>query len=355
MCEELHIHTSDRIAFKRCRRRWDFRSPLRRHLEPSPSQEILPLWFGTGIHFALEDFYGYNRFGDPGLALEAYLECFRPEDLPEGAIEEVSLGMSMLDYYMHWKVNRDTYKTLHVDGVPQVEVDFRLELAELSEITGKRVVYQGTFDRIVVDMYGRYWIMEYKTAKSIDTNKLATDPQVRAYVWAAEQWYDMPFEGVLYLQMAKDAPRPPTILVNGGVSVNKAQKTTHSLARAAMLGLHPDGKFPSKYVEFLNFLAEQETPEGNRFIRLDEVYVNQYTKEQTYNQIIAEGKEMLNPDIAIYPNPTRDCMWDCKEMRTVCIAMDEGSDWEYLLNQYFKPRGDDRQEWKKRIKWPNQK
>ena len=112
MCEELHIHTHDRIQFKRCRRKWLFKSPLRMHLEPDPPLEILPLWFGTGIHFALEDFYGYNRFGDPVLALEAYLETFNPEDLPEGAVEEVALGMKMLDYYMHWRVNRDVYQTV---------------------------------------------------------------------------------------------------------------------------------------------------------------------------------------------------------------------------------------------------
>jgi len=357
MDDFLEIHTSDRIAFKRCRRKWDFRSPLRRHLVPDPPQEIIQLWFGTGIHFALEDYFGYNRFGHPSAALEAYLEAFRSSELPEGAVEEIAKGIGMMDYFVKWYTNwnrNNTYATLVVDGVPQVEVDFRLKLTELDGMFDKSVVYQGTFDRIVIDCYGRYWIGEYKTAATIDIDKLMTDPQVKAYAWAAEQWYNHEFEGVLYMQLAKNVPEYPRILTNGTISVNKSQKTTHGLARELMLQEYPGGNFPEKYVELLNHLAEQETPEGNRFIRVDEVFTNTYSKVSTYNHIIAEAKEMLDPNVALYPNPTRDCKWDCKEMRTLCIAMDEGSDWEYLIDQYYKPKGDERHEWRKRINWPKE-
>lgn len=348
----IKIHTSDRNAYRRCRRRWSFKSPLRMHLTPDPAQEILAMWFGTGIHFALEEFFGYNRFGDPVVTLDAYLNAFRPEDLPEGAIDEIALGMRMMDYFMMWRTRRDFYSTLVIDGIPQVEVDFRLELRELSEIAGEPVIYQGTLDRVVEDPYGGLWVMEYKTAKNIDTNKLANDPQVRAYVWAAEQIYQRTFEGVLYLQLAKNAPEPPRTLNNGTISIDKRQKTVHSMAREAMLKLHPDGKFPAKYIEFLNELAEQETPEGDRFIRMDEVRINDYTKQITYQHIIAEAREMIDSNLALYPNPTRDCVWECSDFRAVCIAMDEGSDWEYMLEEFYKEKGEDRQEWKKRIKWP---
>lgn len=351
----ISLHTSDRILYKRCRRKWDLRSSLRRHLVPDPPQEILPLWFGTGIHFVLEDYFGYNKFGDPVLALEAFYNAFDWEELPAGADEELALGLRMLDYFVPWYERRNAsegWKTLFIDGVPQVEVDFRLELTELSEIAGKPVLYEGTFDRIVQDCYGRYWIMEFKTAKSIDLDKLVTDPQVKAYVWAAEQWYNAQFEGVLYMQMAKDAPSPPRILKNGTISVDKNQKTTHQLLRATLLQHYPDGNFPGKYVEFLNTLAEQETPEGNRFVRIDTIHVNDDAKANTYKHIIAEGREMIDPDLPIYPNPTRDCAWDCKEMRSVCIAMDEDSDWEYMLDEFFKPKGEERHEWRKKVRWP---
>ena len=49
--DHFSIHTSDRITFKRCRRKWDFSSPLRQHLAPQGGV-VTPLWFGTGFHFA---------------------------------------------------------------------------------------------------------------------------------------------------------------------------------------------------------------------------------------------------------------------------------------------------------------
>src|SRR6266576_2717151 len=67
------IRTSDRIGFKRCRRRWGWNSHLRGNLGPRESQA--PLWYGTGMHFALEDFHGYNNYGSPTAAFKAYCDA----------------------------------------------------------------------------------------------------------------------------------------------------------------------------------------------------------------------------------------------------------------------------------------
>src|SRR3954468_7715100 len=64
------IRTSDRIGFKRCRRRWGWNSHLRGNLGPKEAQN--PLWFGTGMHFALEDYHGFNVYGSPTEAFKAY-------------------------------------------------------------------------------------------------------------------------------------------------------------------------------------------------------------------------------------------------------------------------------------------
>ena len=349
--EFYEIHTSDRTLFKRCRRKWDLRSPLRRHLVPKDKPENIHLWFGTGFHFALEDYHGYNRFGDPVKALEAYYMTFNPDELPEEAEETMALGMDMLEYYKKWLQQRDTYKTVWVGGEPLVEVKFELELTELSEIRDKPVIYRGTIDRVVEDPFGNWWVQDYKTAKNIDTNKLANDPQISTYVWAAEQYFECEFEGMIFSQFAKNTPNPPQVLKNGELSVNKQQKTTHRIYRDELLKRYPDGKFPSKYVEFLGYLAEQETPEGDRFIRSDEVERNIHAKEMTYKHILEEAAEMTDPGLPLYPNPTRDCSWDC-DFRSVCIAMDEGSDWEYMLEEFYEPKKEEGDEWRNRIKWP---
>src|SRR5690625_7371113 len=73
------IRTSDRIQFKRCRRRWAFSSNLRGNLTYS-GESPAPLWIGTGFHFALEDFHGYNRFGDHFKAFKAFAAASETAD-----------------------------------------------------------------------------------------------------------------------------------------------------------------------------------------------------------------------------------------------------------------------------------
>jgi hypothetical protein len=350
--EPIAIHTHDRITFKRCRRKWLLSSPLKASMRIKGDQP-LALWLGTGGHFALEDYHGYRRFPDMEEALGAYYDAFSEDELPPGAGEELGNIVGILEYYKTWLARRDEYETVWIDGVPQVEVHFQLELRELSESLGRPVYYEGTFDRVVVDSDGGWWLVDYKFVSSIDTDKLETDLQVSSYLWAAEQHYQRPFEGMLYIQLTKSPPEYPKPLVRGGLSVDKRQRTTHALYRQALLEFYPDGKFPQQYIEFLNYLAEQETPEGDRFIWWTKVRRNQASKMSTFQHILMEGYEMLNPHLSIYPNSTRDCMWDCS-FRSVCLAMDDGGDWEYLLKEQYEIV-EERDAWRNRIKWPEQK
>ncbi len=348
----LPIHTHDRIRYKRCRRKWHLGSPLRLHLVPKEQGPNIHLWLGSGFHFALEDFHGYNRFGDPCEALAAFYSAFHTEELPEGAEDSISLGIGMFEHYKRWLKYRELYQTVWLDSKPQVEVHIELQFEDLSEMAGAPVIFRGTIDRVVEDEYGNWWVQDYKTAANIDTNKLATDPQIGNYVWAAEQHYEREIAGMIYTQFAKKVPKPPKVLKNGWLSVDQRQQTTYAMYREALLERCPDGKYPSQYIEFLNELASRETPEGDVFIRSDQVERNHQAKLSTYQHMWHEINEMLNPDLPIYPNPTRDCMWDCSEFRAVCLAMDEGDDYEYLINEFYQKKGEDNDSWKHRIKWP---
>lgn len=353
MTEEFYeITTSNRNFFKRCRRKWYFQSPMGRHLVPKDERPNIHLWFGTGFHFALEDYHGYNLFGDPVLALEAYFHAFRESERPEEAEDIIALGMGMFEHYKRWLSRRDLYQTVWLDGKPLLETRFALELTEVK--ADKPVIYRGTIDRIVENEYKEWFTQDYKTAASIDWNKMANDPQISTYVWAAEQYYQREVVGMVYSQFAKKTPQPPAPLKTGGISANKQQKTTHSLYREALLELYPDGDFPDKNVECLNHFASLETVEGDEYIRSDVVTRNQYAKEATYRSIVAEAQEMVNPDTVMYPNPTRDCAWDC-DFRSVCLMMDEGDDWEEYIEQNYKRKEEHHSDesWRKRIKWPN--
>src|SRR3954451_24631406 len=55
----IPIHGSDRATFKRCRQAWEFSAPSRYNLVPKITYEGIsfPLWFGSLIHKALEEYY----------------------------------------------------------------------------------------------------------------------------------------------------------------------------------------------------------------------------------------------------------------------------------------------------------
>src|SRR4051812_23592425 len=95
------LHNSDRALFLRCRRRfrWESDPPLGMGLQPQGPPPA-PLWFGSGFHFAVEDFHGHHRFPRPAQAFEAYHNAFLPEERPVNSHELLRLAAAMLDYYV---------------------------------------------------------------------------------------------------------------------------------------------------------------------------------------------------------------------------------------------------------------
>jgi len=353
----VRVHTSDRILYRRCRRRWNWGSPTRGFLEAAGSPPA-PLWLGTGFHFSLEDFHGWNLWGDPVAALDAYAQSFKPDELPEDWVENVELGRSMLHYYSLWYPRRSEFDTLWLNDpvtgqpVPQVEVEFEIPLYDLwGSYHGveTEVYYVGAFDRVCVDAFGRLWITDYKTAKRIDTNKLETDPQITAYTWAGSKLYaEGLVEGVLYIQFAKQQSDAVTVLKDGNLSQNKQIATTWALYREALIQRF--GSVPPQYVNHLNYLATQENAEGDMFIKRSLVRRNAYSIAMEEAKIMAEVKEMIDTELPLYPSPDRDCFFMCP-FREPCLAMDDGSDYQHLIDTMFQERTKV-PAWRNRVKWP---
>lgn len=349
------IRTSDRISFKRCRRKWGFQSHLRHNL--GPHQKASPLWFGSGIHFALEDFHGLQQFGttltgpSASESFKAYVRATYKQardTLPDDWKELTELGVHMMDYYQHqWLRYRDPLTTLVVDGIPQVEVNFRIPIPfdpeKLAAWGYDEVVYSGTIDRVAIDEAGGLWLLEYKTAKAIASLHYQTDPQVGAYIWAARHIYpDYHINGVIYQQHRKQAPESPLVKTDGTLSTNKQMVTSHALYRDALIKLYGDiRKAPPLNIGFLNDLAKQEDTDPlrgrDKFIQRDPIYRNEQSGDAEGAQILMEVEDMLNPDLPLYPNPTRDCAYMCSFL-DVCVSMNDGSDWESELAQGFQPR-----------------
>lgn len=354
------IRTSDRISFRRCRRRWGWNSHLRGNI--GPKQNPAPLWMGTGFHFALEDFHSTNVYGHPAKAFEAFVKATQrsvrqdPNRLPADISELSELACGMLSYYAdEWLIARDPLRTYVHNGIPQVEVNFRVDVPFDATRWGyDKVVYSGTLDRVVIDEFDQIWILEYKTAKAVQTLHYATDSQVSSYCWAGNLLYGRPIAGVIYQQHRKAIPDEPRVLANGRLSQDKRQLITHRSLRTFIKNLYGEvARAPQDYVDFLNWMATQEDMDSDKFIRRDRIRRNLHQAEAEGVKILLEVAEMLNPDLPLYPNPDRTCQFMCP-FNGPCVSLDDGSDYEYELNIMMEPRSTTYDSWRKYLKSPEQ-
>ena len=357
------IRTSDRIAFKACRRKWNWSSHMRDNLQPQ--SQASPLWFGTGFHFALEDWHGYRKFSTPMEALTAFVEAykkFRPESMPDDWRETYQMGLEMFRYYLVWYDRRKHKmpKTLVIDGVPQVEVNFRIKLPldqDYVESCGfDEVVYSGTIDRVVrMPDTGLLWTLDYKTAKRFSTGHFITDPQITVYNWAARDMYSEygHVAGMIYAQHLKASPTIPQPLKSGGLSVAANQAVSHITYKAGIEQAY--GSYdaaPEKVKDYLSLLARSESDWADRFVRYDFVNRNDSQMNAEGARILLEAADMINPKLPLYSNPTRECQTFCS-FTSPCVSLDDGSDWRDELRMNYMLRDSSYDRWRNHLEWPD--
>ncbi len=247
----IPIHGSDIAAYKQCRRRWDWSSPARNNLRRKVSIFGInfPLWFGTGIHYALEMFYDPILRRDPvesfqtwfefqwngGVVGEGWLDRLydvhphlipasyekgRTEDggyyhkatpelykvrglkdlLPniELVQEEVDahrdLGIGMMTFYKDYAERNDDFVVVAAESSFSIPLGFEsLDIREDSPNYGKslEVHARGKRDAVIyfpeMDKYG---VIDHKTVGRLDDDyfiKLEKDEQVSNYLWATMQ------------------------------------------------------------------------------------------------------------------------------------------------------------------------
>ncbi len=349
------IRTSDRITFKQCRRKWAWSSHLKRNL--GSKNMAGPLWFGSAIHYALEDYHGFKAFDSAADAFRAYCIATSKQhirDLPEDAPVLYKLGTAMMEYYTNdWLRTRQADETYYhpdpITGVlvPQVEVNFEIEipldefpvLKAFAGIHGADcVLYRGTIDRVAIDAFGRLWVVEYKTAKIAEHMHYQTDSQVTTYVWAATHIYGRPVAGVVYMQFVKNEPVPPRILSTGKISTASNLVTSAPLYRRQLENIYGTAeKAPADIYKFYVDLMSKEDENKDRFIHREYIERNKHFTATEAQKILLELEDILNPDLPLYPNPTRDCSRMCSFLGA-CVSFDDGGDWEGNLMEQFSAR-----------------
>ena len=359
--EFIRVHTSDTATFKRCRRRWDWTSPMRGNLRPKVASAGINfnLAFGTMVHRALEEFYAEER--DPAKVFEQHwlLLIERVKELNEGFFNENEeefeqhweLGVGMLKYYMEWAQQQDDFIVIATEH--PFEVDIGLVARDITTGEQRRVKYCGRMDLIIQDRKtGRYGIMDHKTSSYHDDEdfftKLELDEQVTRYMWAAQleaEQQDLPYKKidyVLYNVLFKGYPKPPTILKNDLPSVNRqTESTTLEMFKECVLG-HPlrTEWFTrnDKAQAYYQYLADNGS---RRFTRRELVKRNDYELVACGERVLAECRDMLSPDLRVYPNATGE--WYCIRcpFRGPCIATNDGSDVSFMLDVSYEPNMDE--------------
>jgi len=421
----IPIHTSDRGAFKDCRRRWAWSSPSRRNLTPriAAMGVYMPFWFGTGIHKGIQYYYGklaedpvavfeawFDLEWNGGLVHESELEGYADRDpVPakqEGYyfvqgikdlminaderydefMEHLDLGRGMLKFFKEYSDANDDFRIVsneHLFSVPILDEDGKAMYAEdrrvmpegwepdfdaenmygplfkepKRAISGmelvpllKQVHARGRMDQIVqLNDSGAYVIRDYKTAAKLDDDYFAhleLDEQCTTYLWAAPleaAMYGLEYteiNRIHYVALRKAYPKPPTMTNKGLPSIDRQKESTTAEMFAECIKKNNlkvvyDGSV--KMQEYYAYLLERGE---KQFLWTEATSRN---KSQILNaglRLFYEARDMLDPDLVLYPNPSKNYSCTRCRFRAPCIAAEDGSDWEAMLAGNYIPNYD---------------
>jgi hypothetical protein len=343
------LRTSERKDFKRCPQRWSW--GWREGLKPTgpPNDK---LWFGTGWHLVMAHIYGKQGTARGRQPLKVWRDWLG-EEIPRIRInisgvaeyrEEVyvdagKLGEEMIGNYL------DEYSGDSRWHMIQVEKPFEVILVDTTGV--QRVLFCGTYDGVFRDLRDdTFWLLEHKTAKSIQTSHLELDDQAGGYLTVAARELAnaglMPkgkqIKGIMY-NFARKAPKDDRPVDSDGLYHNKPVKADYI---EAIPGTHEKMTLPQ-----LVALAER-----NRVTVLGAVSKNQPAplfKREPITRTVRERNSivghmqaevqhmelMRRGELPLYKNPTRDCSWDCNFYRLCVLHESGGPDWEEYKESVF--------------------
>jgi PD-(D/E)XK nuclease superfamily len=362
----------------------------------------MALWFGTGIHYALEKYYDPLLQRDPvesfstwyhfqwegGIVGEDWLDLTydlhprlvtppshsligEPTKWDIRGLKEIlpnlhevqdefelhkQLGVGMMEFYREWAPKNDNFVTVAAESTYSIPLGFdAVDMREDSPNYGKtlQVHARGKRDAVIyfpeIDRFG---INDHKTAARIDEDyflKLDKDEQCSNYLWATIMesqlntdlpWYNKPVDRVLYTALRKNYPKPPSVLQSGFLSLDRQKEgTTAELFKEAVLGNENlEAWFRDNEKAQLYYTYLCEVGDS-AFIQRDLVTRNKREIEMTGVHLAMVAKEMVSSP-AIYPNPTGEFRCLQCAFRSPCIAADDGSDWIGMLQDGYEVNRD---------------
>lgn len=227
----------------------------------------MALWLGSGIHEALDKYYASNPRNEA--ILEQAFRAWANDQIKEietNLIGDVyadqvrldieknfDLGIAMLENYAKFAPENDDFDVLQTEfefDIP-LGIETKLYDAEDAVLGTVPVYYRGRIDGIIRKHdTGNLYLLEHKTAKQFNEQRLILDQQATSYMWAGEQVYGERISGVYYniLRKQADGPRVKNPLVyrleveRSRASIEnfplQMQMIAHDMALAAEYGLY---------------------------------------------------------------------------------------------------------------------
>jgi hypothetical protein len=326
--QSFDIHISDVAAFKGCRRKWVWSSPLRANL--SPIKRSAPLFIGSAVHHCLEHYHKW------GLDFKASLDAFVNKELLElrknpaayAAVEaeiseQLDLVQGLLDHYAVWQ--RYDQSTMADRNWETIDAEHKFKLP-LWRNTRRAVTYAGTYDRVIRHKEtGEIYLEEIKTTRSITERirQIDFDEQTRAYLLAASEVLGLQISGIIYTLIRKKLPKTPEPL-KSGERLSKAIKTGEYHNTSAEWYLEAVKKFHG--ANWRSVLIDYETTiqellnAGNFFLRRVKITKAPRELKTFREELIDVSRAMIDPRTTIYPTRSYHCNY-CA-FNAPCLILD---------------------------------
>ncbi len=100
-----------------------------------------------------------------------------------------------------------------------------------------------------------------------------------------------------------------------------------------VLGIRKLFEIDEKAQAYYTWLVESE---DKRFINTYRVRRNKFQKYNCGRRLYFEAMDMLDPNLSIYPNPTKD--YSCLNcwFRSPCVMVEDGGDYKILLEDGYQ-------------------
>lgn len=321
------IRSSDRAAFKRCRRAWDLGSRNRQNFEPTPQpgpvdlaqavRDALAVYYFPGmwewsravvlplVHQALER------------SVQRQLESAGDDQRGQEVLER---GHALIDAYAAWAPTVDQFTPLRIDTDFEVDIpDPRTPGAGLLTPDGEPVRYTDRVDLLVIDENDAYWAIQHRLVDDrwAEDYALQLDERTIVWCWAWPMFYlGMQLTGTIYNEIRTEASEPE------GLSPGLAQPSMRHRRMYARSSVVPQ---------------ERVSSHGTDEFRRTRIPRSAQELAVAGADLAAEARAATSTDLEIYPSPDPETCARCS-YTAPCLAMNEGNDPAAELARSYRTR-----------------